>query len=128
MRRPLLAAVYRRRSRRISFARATDLFFAANAPWLLWVLGIATLGCLLTPARLLRWMVPPRLWFAVVPLAPVIAWSAYLDFRFCRQALGEPAAGAVRGVLLQRAIAWSCAISYYVGHEIWELIIEGMRS
>jgi hypothetical protein len=121
-----LAAVYWRGSHRISFARAADLFFAANAPWLLWLLGIAALGCVLTPVELQAWMVPPRLWFALGPLVPLIAGSAYLDFSFFREALQEPVGRAVRGVILQRAIAWPCAIAYYVGHEIWELIVQGL--
>src|SRR2546426_10870999 len=44
-----LAAVYRAGRRPISFARAVDLFFAGNAPWLLWLVRGAPPACLSPP-------------------------------------------------------------------------------
>ena len=46
-----LAAVYRRSPRRVSFAHAADLFFAANAPWLLWLVAFAAWRCLQSPMQ-----------------------------------------------------------------------------
>lgn len=108
-----LAAVCRRGPRRIPFAHAVDLFFTGNAPWLAWLLAVAALACVLTPVQLPRWTTPPRLWLVLGPLVPVIAWSAYIDFRFFREVLQRPARRAVGDVLLQRAIAWPCALSYF---------------
>jgi hypothetical protein len=113
-----LAAVYRTGRRPISFARAVDLFFAGNTPWLLWLVGVATLSCLVPPKQVAPWPV----WIAAALAVPVAVWSAYLDFHFFRAALGRPAGGAVRAVVLQRAMAWPAATLYFLGIAIWSYI------
>ena len=46
-----LAVVYARGPRRVPFARAADAFFAANAPWLVWLLAFAVVRCAQTPLQ-----------------------------------------------------------------------------
>jgi hypothetical protein len=112
-----LAAVYRRSPRRISFARAADLFFVANAPWLLWLVAFAALRAVESPMQAAA---PPiALWPALeLSLVAVAAWSAYVDRHFFREVLPNPA-GNARDLLLQRAIGWSCSVAYFFGIAIW---------
>jgi hypothetical protein len=112
-----LAAVYRRSPRRISFARAADLFIVANAPWLLWLVAFAALRAVESPMQAAA---PPiALWPALeLSLVAVAAWSAYVDRHFFREVLPNPA-GSARDLLLQRAIGWSCSVAYFFGIAIW---------
>jgi hypothetical protein len=117
-----LAAVYRLRPRSISFARAVDLFFAANAPWLLWMIAFATLRCLQTP----RQATAPSillLWMLELSLLAVAAWSAWIDLQFFREVLPRSPASPARDVILQRAIAWTCTIGYFFGYALWPFVV-----
>ena len=117
-----LAAVYRLAPRRISFARAVDLFFSGNAPWLLWMIAFATLRCLQTPRQATA---PPvfLLWILELSLVPIAVWSAWIDLHFFREVLPRPAVGPRRDLILQRAIAWTCSIGYFFGYAIWPYVV-----
>jgi hypothetical protein len=117
-----LGAVYRLGPRRISFARAVDLFFAANAPWLLWMIAFAVLRCLQTPMQATA---PPRSLLSMleVSLVPIAAWSAWIDLQFFREVLPRPAASPGRDLILQRAIGWTCALGYFAGYAIWPYVV-----
>jgi len=117
-----LAAVYRLSPRTISFARAVDLFFAATAPWLLWMIAFATLRCLQTPMQAAA---PPRFLLSMLEwsLVPIAAWSARIDLQFFREVLPRPAASPVRDLILQRAIGWTCTIGYFLGYAIWPYMV-----
>src|SRR4029453_8364066 len=46
-------------------------------------------------------------------------WSAIIDFHFFREITDADSRAAVRGVLVQRAVAWSLATLYFFGIAIW---------
>jgi hypothetical protein len=117
-----LAIVYRRGPRRMPFARAVDLFFTANAPWLLWMIAFDALRCVQTPTHATAPPVP-LLWILEASLVPIAAWSAYIDVQFFREVLPRPAGSPVRDVILQRAIGWSSTIVYFLGYAIWPHIV-----
>jgi hypothetical protein len=116
-----LGVVFRRRPHVIPFARAVDMFFVANAPWLLWLIGFASVRGLETPIRASAMTTPVEL-AVLATLVPVALWSAWIDLHFFRAVLPRPA-GAFRDLLLERAIAWPCTIGYFVGVAIWPEII-----
>jgi hypothetical protein len=116
-----LAVVYWRRPRRVPFAHAADLFFVANAPWLLWLTAFATLRCLLSPIRAAAPTLPLS-WAIELSLVPMAAWSAYIDLHFFREVLPTPD-GSARDLMLERAIGWTCTIGYFLGIAIWPEIV-----
>jgi hypothetical protein len=117
-----LAAVYWRRPRRLPFAQTVDIFFAANAPWLVWLLAFGVLRCLQSP---LQAAAPPPViqWLVRSSLVATAAWSAYVDLHFFREVLPRPAGGSSRDLILQRAIAWVCIVVYFLGYALWPEII-----
>lgn len=117
-----LAVAYGRRRCAVSFGRAVDLFFAANAPWLVWMLAFSTLRLVLTPIRA---SAPPvwLLWTVELSLVPIAAWSAYIDLQFFRVVLQRTEGDARRGLILQRAIGWTCSMAYFLGVAIWPNIV-----
>lgn len=115
-----LAAVFRSRPQPVRFSRALDLFFAANAPWLLWAIALIAFRSVLTP---LQASSPPPWAFGTVlgSLVPPAIWAARLDKYFFREVLASPR--ATRDLLIQRAISWTCAITYFLGIAIWPEIV-----
>ena len=107
--------------RRVSFAQAADLFFIANAPWLLWLVAVAALRTLESP---LQAAAPPLAlsWAIELLLVVVAVWSAYVDRHFFREVLPRPD-GSASDLMLQRAIGWSCSVAYFFGIAIWPEII-----
>ena len=113
-----VAVVFATGQRPLPFARSVDLFFTGNAPWLLWLIALMTLGSLQTPRQTAALSIPPAAWIALGSLVPVVAWSAWIDFRFFREVLLETPRRAFRDVLLFRLIAWPCALFYFLGYAI----------
>ena len=105
-------------ARRMPLARAVDLFFSGNTPWLLWIAVLAALGGVVPPTQVGPWIFSALL-AAIVP----IAWSAYLDFHFFRDVMSRPSGGAAWDLVLFRAIAWSGATAYFFGIAIWAEIV-----
>lgn len=113
-----LGIVYRLRPRQIPFARAVDLFFAANAPWLVWMLAFVTLRSVQTPRQATAPPLP-LLWTLELSLLVVAAWSVYIDLQFFRETLPRPDGRAARDLALQKAIGWSSTLLYFFGVAIW---------
>lgn len=119
--------VYSRGPRPIPFFRAADLFFVGNTPWLLWLIAFDVLRCFQAPVQATA--PPPTLfWGLPASLLPVAAWSMVIDRRFFRQVLQRSGPGAIRDLILQRLIAWPCAIVYFLGYAIWPLLVAMVRS
>jgi hypothetical protein len=99
---------------RLPFARAVDLFFSGNTPWLLWLAGLAAGSCLVSPRHIGPWLLP----VALSMLVP-IAWSASIDFHFFREVTNRPAREAIRDLILHRTLAWTSGAAYFFGIVIW---------
>ena len=114
------AIVYRCAPRRLPFAQAADRFFAGNAPWLWWLLAFAALRCLLTP---LQAGASPQLLldFVKATVVGVLAWSAYVDYRFFRDVLLAPR--SARDLILQRTIGLAGGTVYFFGIAVWPVIV-----
>jgi len=122
-----LAAVYWRGPLRVSFAHAADVFFAANAPWLLWLIAFATRRCLLSATQSIAPPIP-LLWTVALSIVPIVAWSAYIDLHFFRGVLPRPAGSAARDLILHRAIGWTCTLGYFIGIAAWATLVGWMRA
>jgi hypothetical protein len=110
-------------SRGLQFARAMDLFFATNVPWLLMLVALAALAVFQPQPQVARWTVPPRLWLLSGAAVLTVAWSAYLDFAFFRSTLQRSAQAAVRDVIILRGIAWTLGALYFLGFAMWPSIV-----
>ena len=111
-----LAVVWRARRRDVSFAQASDLFFAGHAPWLLWLVASAVFWASVRPP-------PPAvfsIWAASMTL--VAAWSAWIDLHFFRHIFGMKAPG--RYLLVQRTIAWALFVAVFGGVSSWPGLLE----
>jgi len=111
-----LAVVCRTGTRaHLPLPRVVDLFFAGNAPWLLWLVVVA--GVALVPPTRLGPLVDLLLLAALVPAA----WSIYIDFHFFREVAKRSAMGAVADIVVHRAIAWTGAAVYFLGIVAWSV-------
>jgi hypothetical protein len=119
-----LAIVYwhGRQARRVPFARVVDVFFAANAPWLLWLLAFDALRCAETPLQATA-RPAALLWTIELSLAAVAIWSAFIDLRFFREVLPRSRDTAVRDLAVQRIISWGGILGYFVGIAAWATVI-----
>ena len=113
------AVVYRTGARRrIPFARAVDLFFIGNAPWLLWLVILAGVASIVPPRQLAPWLSLLFMGF-LIPAA----WSAYVDFHFFRAVMNRNVPGAVRDLMLHRVIGWSGFAVYFVAGSLWSQVL-----
>lgn len=121
--------IVRQRARSIrTFARDLDLFSDSRRPWAILLVALAAVASFLTPLQISNWAEAPVTLAALAPLAAAVALrSAYLDFRFYRDALDRAPAAAIRDVLLQRAISWTAAAAYFGGNAAWPMVIDWMR-
>jgi hypothetical protein len=95
-----------RRGRPPSLPQAIDTFFAGHAPWTLLLVGIAATWAFLPPQR--AWELLTTLWVWTALLA--VVWSARIDFCYFRTYLGASRRGALRDVLLWRALVWTAVL------------------
>ena len=113
-----LAIIARFGRRPLPFARLSDLFFVGNAPWLLWMFAFAAIRCFQT--RMQATALPtPLFWGLLGSIVPFAIWTACIDFHFFRQVLQRSRRRAAGDLILERAIAWSCGIAYFLGHALW---------
>ena len=114
-----LAAVWPWKRSPVSFARAIDLFFVSNTAWSLWLCAFAAVWAFFPPARVFAWAGNSRPWYAL-GLA-VALWSACLDFRFFRDIPGRTPARACRDLAVQRFIAWTGGVVWFMGPAAWQV-------
>ncbi len=91
----------------ISLARSIDLFFAGYGPWMLWILAFSAVWAFATTLHAFRWAGSRTI---VTSFTLAAIWSAYIDLCFFKRVFRRAAGGAVRDLLLQRAISWTLAI------------------
>ena len=115
-----MAIVYRRRPRSVTFGQAVDVFFVANAPWLVWLIAFNVWRSFLTPAQSSTMLAVPY-YLSALTFVAVAVWSTYVDLQFFRVFLTNENGRPGRDLLLARAISWVAIIGYFVGHEFWEL-------
>jgi hypothetical protein len=120
-----LAAVWPWKRSPVSFARAIDLFFVGNTPWSLWLCAFAAAWAFFPPARVYAWTGNFWPWYA--PALAVALWSACLDFRFFRDIPGRTPARACRDLALQRFIAWTGGIVWFMGPPAWQVFASRFR-
>jgi hypothetical protein len=113
------ALVYRRRHARLAFPEAVDRFFQGNTAWLWLLVAVMASAAVLPVTRQLS--LAPLLLVTLVP----IAWSVAIDLRFFRDVMGQTARGAVRDVVIQRAVAWTAATLYFFGVAVGPLSLAG---
>ena len=111
------AATYRLALRANGLAPAADRFFAGDRPWLIWLLGFAALRVLLTPAQ--AGARPWPVWYGVqIAIVLVILWAARVDYAFFQRTAPD-SRHAVTGLIVQRAISWTCSLVYFFGIAVW---------
>ena len=96
--------------RRLGFARAVDGFFAGNGPWFAAIAVAATFGAFASPIAAAQWFTR----IGAVAFLIAIALSLWLDFAYFRDVLGRTRQRAAIDVVLQRAIAWSVTVAYFI--------------
>ncbi len=106
------AVIYRVQGSRRAFRTAADRYFTTNAPWLWWMLGLLVLGAAL-PAVRAGSVLPLALITAPVP----ILLSVRADWRLFRTDGRTPGQAAI-DIVVQRAIAWSLAWTWFLGMAI----------
>jgi hypothetical protein len=117
-----LVAVIGRRRHHVPLMRAIDIFFAGHAPWTLLIIAITGLLVSVPPAH--SWMILTRV--AMVGMALVAGWSAYIDFCFFRAMFDASPRAALRDLVVLRAITWLIVFSVLVAPEFtpWGLARE----
>jgi hypothetical protein len=116
-----MAIVYRRRPRSVTLGQAVDVFFVANAPWLVWLIAFNVWRSFLTPAQGSTMLGVPY-YLLLQSFAAVAVWSTYVDLQFFRVFLSKEDGRSGRDLLLARAISWLGIIGYFAGHEFWEYL------
>jgi hypothetical protein len=115
------AFVYRVLKTQLTFERVATLFLVGNAPWFAWLVSVAAASAFVRPAY---W--PP--WWLPATMCPVALWSAYIDFCFFTEVLHRSPFGAVRDLIVFRAIAWTAATIYFFGIAVWFETLPELRA
>lgn len=102
----------------VRFARAVDLFFAGQLPWVLWLIVVGTVCAFVPPRELGPW-IRPAMASSFVPLI----WSLWIDFHFFRQAADPPPASAYRRLIAHRLMTWTAIVAYFLGIAIWHEVL-----
>ena len=118
------AAVRRFPNHGVPFSRDLHLFFAGNGPWAVALIAVAAVASFI-PIQAAAWTASAPGAITLAAIASVVAvWSGYIDFCFYRAVLGKTDASAVCALLLQRVIAWTLAIVYFLGNAGWPLVAD----
>jgi len=115
-----LAAVWPWKRSPVSFARVIDLFFVSNFAWSLWFTAFAALWAFFPPARVFAWTASP--WPCYASAMAVGLWCAWLDFRFFRTVPGRTPVLACRDLAVQRFIAWTAGVIWFMGSAAWQVV------
>jgi hypothetical protein len=115
------AVVFRPATAPLTFAESVDRFFAGSTPWLLWMIGLCA-------AAAASWSIYWNLLWLELSAIPAIIWAATIDYSFYRDVMQRPTRGALRDLLVQRALGWSAVLAYFLGivirDEAWPMLVD----
>ena len=119
---PLLAivSVLLARGRKISLARAVDLFFMGYGPWTLWLIALAAEWAFLPPQRAYELLAYRRIWYFAALL--VFLWSLIIDFWYLRRVCSRTPFQAVGWLAMQRLIVWTAGLGIFLGASGWQVV------
>jgi hypothetical protein len=123
-----LAVAWRVGSRpSLPFRTAVDEFFGGFWPWLAWITILSAVFGMVAP-RASAPLVRPAVYLTVLPLV----WSLRVDFQFFRDVKARAPRAALLDLLVQRAISWGLALTYFFGIAVrpeipWVLSLLGIR-
>ena len=100
-------------ARRLPWRSTVDVFFQSHTPWFMWLIAFSAFWAFLPAETAYAWLWWHHLWY--YSAAGVIAWGAWLDFRFFRQTLKRTRWQSARELFLQRMIAWTMGIAIFTG-------------
>jgi hypothetical protein len=116
----VLAILYLFDHPRITRSRAVDLYFMGQAPWSLWLLGIAGLSTLVSPIELHGWAFESQLPILVSLLTPWL-WSQLITLGFFRGALQMSVRKAIAALLLNAVILWGAVALFFLAtDQLWQ--------
>jgi hypothetical protein len=104
------AVVYWTGVRRIGLSSAVDEFFSGSGSWYAAIAIVAAFGAFASPIAAAQWF--SRI--GTVAFLGAIVVSVRLDFVYFRDVLGRTHGRAVVDVAVQRAIAWSVTVAYFI--------------
>jgi hypothetical protein len=114
-----LVFVWRARPPGASLPHAIDRYFRNSLLWLLWLTVFAAAWAFLPPAALFAWRTSKLVWYGSA--LTVAACSAYLDYRYF-SGRGGRWSHPLRALLLQRLIAWSLGLAWFMAPSIWSTV------
>lgn len=102
--------VYWTGRKRLGLAWAVDGFFSGSWPWFAAVTVVAAFGAFASPIAAAQWF--SRI--GIVAFLAAIVLSVRLDFAYFRDGLGRTRRRAAIDVVVQRAMAWSLTVAYFI--------------
>jgi len=115
-----LALVAGARAPGTGFADSLDRFFATDTPWLLWIVAMVAIRAVESPQTATATALPLFDLLAASMLVPIV-WTARADLRLFRSTIAP--ARPVRALIVQRSVAWTCALAYFFGPAGWAYIV-----
>lgn len=111
----------------LPFRKAVDEFFGGFWPWLTWITILSAVFGMVAP-RASAVLVRPAIYLTLLPLL----WSLRVDFQFFRDVKARAPRAALLDLLIQRAISWGVALTYFFGIAVrpeipWVLSLLGIR-
>ena len=100
------------RRRKMPFGQLVDRYFEGHIAWMMWLVAFGALWAMM-PAK--------EIWYTLAVM--VFAWSAFVDWRFFREALERSPRRAGRDLAVQRALAWGVGLLIFVAPAGWQVVI-----
>jgi hypothetical protein len=100
--------------RQMPLPESVDRFMCGNTPWLAALIGLYAVTAFVPPRGLSSWL----LTLGAMALA-ALGWSLRLDYRFFRDATSRSRGGALRDLVLHRAMSWTGIFVYFLGWAAW---------
>jgi len=104
------SVVYWTGRRPVGFASGVDEYFDGLWPWFFALAFLGSFAAIASPAQAARWFSP----VGGLGAAAALVASIRVDWRYFRQSLGRTASRAAVDVVMQRAIAWSATLTYFL--------------